>query len=76
MVPLSDGEFAPLPADWLTMHGHLVSELLDAREQNDGQTPKAALPLLGELCEKLDVPPPFELSRLSDLLESTPDGES
>jgi SNF2 family DNA or RNA helicase len=76
MVPLSDGEFAPLPADWLALHGHLVSELLDAREQNDGRMPKAALPLLGELCEKLDLPPPFELSRLTDLLESTPEADT
>jgi superfamily II DNA or RNA helicase len=72
LVPLSDGGFARVPAGWLEAHGQLVADLLAARAQNDGRTPKAALPLLGELCEALDAPAPFELARLKTLLDSVP----
>jgi superfamily II DNA or RNA helicase len=75
MVPLTDGEFAPIPEEWLAANGHLVAELLDARAQNAGKTPKAALPLLGELCQALNVAPPFELSRLETLLDALPDSK-
>jgi len=72
LVPLLDGSFASVPAAWLDAHGHLVSELLSARAQNEGRTPRAALPVLGELCAALDAPPPLELERLRALLESVP----
>ena len=71
VVPLSDGGFAALPADWLDRHGHLVADLLSARQHNQGDIPRAALPLVGELCEVLDAPEPFELTRLRPLLDST-----
>ena len=61
LVPLDDGRFASLPSDWLERYGDLVADLLAAREQNDGRTPAAALPLVGELCDALDSPPPVEL---------------
>jgi len=70
LVPLSDGRFASVPAKWLADHGQLVADLLSAREQNDGRTPRAAWPLVGELCQALDEPEPFELSRVRALLES------
>ncbi|MBI5503190.1 MAG: DEAD/DEAH box helicase [Deltaproteobacteria bacterium] len=70
LVPLSDGGFARIPAGWLDLYGHLVADLLAARDENEGKVPKAALPILGELCEALDSPEPFELARLRPLLEA------
>ncbi|TFH20671.1 MAG: DEAD/DEAH box helicase, partial [Myxococcales bacterium] len=61
---------ARVPAGWLETHGHLVMDLLSAREQNEGRVPRAALPILGELCEALEAPPPFELERLRALLDA------
>jgi SNF2 family DNA or RNA helicase len=53
-----------LPQAWLDEHGHRVLDLLAAREAN--QTVSGyAKPLLAELCEKLNVPVPFELSGLA-----------
>jgi len=70
MVPLSDGGFARIPAGWLDLYGHLVADLLAARDENAGRVPKAALPILGELCEALDSPEPFQLARLRPLLDA------
>ncbi len=72
LVPLSDGHFARIPAGWLDEHGHLVADLLAARALNDGHTPKAALPILGELCDALEAPEPVELASLRRLLADTP----
>jgi len=70
VVPLGDAGFGAIPRGWLARHGHLVSELLDARDAAGGTLPGAALPLLGELCEALEQPPPFALARLESLLAS------
>ncbi len=70
LVPLSDGGYARIPAGWLDLYGHLVADLLAARDENEGKVPKAALPILGELCEALDAPEPFELARLRPLLDA------
>jgi hypothetical protein len=70
LVPLDDGRFGTVPADWLARYGDLVADLLAAREQNDGRTPVAALPLVGELCDALESPPPVELARVRSLLDS------
>ncbi|MDX1648730.1 MAG: DEAD/DEAH box helicase [Myxococcota bacterium] len=67
LVPLEDGGFAPLPADWLARHGERLADLLAARDA-DGRVPRAALPDLGRLCEALDVPPPPDLEPLRALL--------
>jgi superfamily II DNA or RNA helicase len=69
LVPLDDGRFAAVPADWLARYGDLVADLLAAREASDGRTPAAALPLVGELCDALDSPPPVELARVRSLLD-------
>lgn len=71
VVALPSGGFAQLPEGWLERHGHLVADLVAARSANDGATPRAALPILGALCEALDAPPPFGLEQLRGLLERT-----
>lgn len=76
IVPLSGGGFAKVPAGWLERHGHLVADLLAARAENDGRTPAAALTVLGELCDAMDAPPPFELERLRSLLTAETDTAS
>ena len=69
LVPLDGGGWAPLPAGWLEKHGHLVADLLAAREAG-GQLRRASLPALGELCDALNTPRPPELSRLAPLFET------
>jgi superfamily II DNA or RNA helicase len=68
LVPLEDGGWAPLPADWLARHGHLVADLLAARGADKKLTP-AALPTAGALCDALDQPRPPQLARLAPLFE-------
>jgi len=70
LVPLSDGGFGRIPAGWLNQYGHLVADLLAARDENEGRVPKAALPILGDLCEALESPVPFELAKLRPLLDA------
>jgi superfamily II DNA or RNA helicase len=67
LVPLDGGGWAPLPADWLSKHGHRVADLLAARSE-DGRLPTAVLPELGVLCEALDTPKPPELGKLTPLM--------
>jgi superfamily II DNA or RNA helicase len=68
LVPLEGGGWAPLPADWLAKHGHLVADLLAARDDDKRLTP-AALPTAGALCDLLDAPRPPQLARLAPLFE-------
>jgi superfamily II DNA or RNA helicase len=67
LVPLEGGGWAPLPADWLARHGHLVADLLAARG-SDKRLGSAALLTLGPLCDALEAPRPPELTRLAPLL--------
>jgi superfamily II DNA or RNA helicase len=66
VVPLEGGGWAPLPADWLARHGHLVADLLAARG-TDKKLGPAALLTLGPLCDALEAPRPPELARLAPL---------
>jgi superfamily II DNA or RNA helicase len=66
LVPLEGGGWAPLPADWLARHGHLVADLLAARG-TDKKLGPAALLTLGPLCDALAAPRPPELARLAPL---------
>ncbi len=66
LVPLEGGGWAPLPADWLARHGHLVADLLAARGADKKLGP-AALLTLGPLCDALEAPRPPELARLAPL---------
>jgi superfamily II DNA or RNA helicase len=68
LVPLMDGGWAPLPAGWLAEHGHMVADLLAARDSDKKLRP-AALPTLGALCKALDAPCPPALDKLAPLLE-------
>lgn len=70
-VPLDGGGFGTVPAAWLAQHGHLVTELLSARDAAGGRVPHAALPLVAEMCEALDQPAPFDVGRMSALLDRT-----
>ena len=67
VVPLSDGTFAQLPADWLDTHGHLLADLVTARD-TQGKLPRAALPQAARLCEALDTPTPFSVEGLEPLV--------
>ncbi len=67
LVPLLEGGFAPLPADWLSRFGARVSELLAARRE-DGKIEKAAIVALAELCDDLDAPRPASFATLEPLL--------
>lgn len=66
LVPLEGGGWAPLPADWLARHGHLVADLLAARGPDKKLGP-ATLLTLGPLCDALEAPRPPELGRLAPL---------
>ena len=54
MVPLTGGGWAPLPEGWLNEYGHLVADLLSAKNASKGEIPKYALFDLARLCQKLD----------------------
>jgi superfamily II DNA or RNA helicase len=69
LVPLDGGGWAPLPAGWLEKHGHLVQELLAARDA-ERRVPTALLPELGSLTHALGLERPPGLERLKPLLES------
>ncbi len=68
LVPLEGGGWAPLPTGWLAQHGHLVADLLAARDA-DKKLRTVALPILGELCDALDAPRPPQLEKLAPLLQ-------
>jgi superfamily II DNA or RNA helicase len=70
LVPLLEGGYAPLPADWLKEHGGLLRELLEARDPQ-GRVDRHATAALVELLEdtQSDVPP--DLRRLRSFLEGT-----
>jgi superfamily II DNA or RNA helicase len=68
LVPLEGGGWAPLPASWLAEHGHLVADLLSARDA-DKRIKPAALPAIGALCDALGAPRPVQLARLAPLFE-------
>jgi superfamily II DNA or RNA helicase len=66
LVRVGDG-WAPLPEDWLERYGHLVADLLSARDAS-GAVPKHALFDLARLAKELDQPPPPELEGLRNLV--------
>jgi superfamily II DNA or RNA helicase len=68
LVRVSDG-WAPLPADWLERYGHLVADLLSARDAK-GEVPRHALFDLARLAKELDQPPPSELAGLRALVDN------
>ena len=69
LVPLMDGGWAPLPREWLERHGHVVADLLAARDAAGGVLPPSAGADLARLCQDLDQPPPPELAGLAGLVD-------
>jgi hypothetical protein len=69
LVPLDGGGWAPLPAEWLSRYGHLVADLLSAREADaaDRRVRSGVLSAIGALCDALDAPRPPQLQRLGPL---------
>jgi SNF2 family DNA or RNA helicase len=64
LVPLVDGGWSPLPADWLERFGDRVADLLAARDA-EGRMPRGALFDLARLCDDLDQPRPPSFEPLS-----------
>ncbi|MEC8422621.1 MAG: SNF2-related protein, partial [Myxococcota bacterium] len=67
LVRVKDG-WAPLPEDWLSRYGHLVADLLAARDE-EGRVARHALFDLARLAKELDQPPPPRLDGLQTLLD-------
>ena len=68
LVPLTDGGWAPLPADLMARYGHLIADLVAASDEG-GELPRHALPAAAQLAEALDSPPPPGFDGLRPLLE-------
>ncbi|MBC7793056.1 MAG: DEAD/DEAH box helicase, partial [Clostridia bacterium] len=66
IVPLLDGGFAPLPADFLAKHGERLRDLLAARGEKD-VVPPAAIFDLAKLARDLGEPEPPSFTRLAAL---------
>lgn len=69
LVPLLDGGFAPLPADFLAKHGERLRDLLAARDEK-GEVNAAAIFDLAKLARDLGEPEPPSFARLSALAGS------
>ncbi len=68
LVPLLDGGWAPLPRNWLSEHGALLQELLEARDR-DGRVGRNSTAALVELLEDTEADVPPNLQRLRSFLE-------
>ncbi len=68
LVPLLDGGFAPLPAEWLERFGPLLEPLLAARAAGE-RLPRAAFPALARLAERLGEPAPAACAPLEPLFD-------
>ena len=71
-APLLGGGFGRIPAEFMAQHGHLVADLLAAREalaaQKDPAAARASVFDLAELAAALDEAPPPEFGRLKALV--------
>lgn len=71
-APLLGGGFGRIPAEFMAQHGHLVADLLAAREalaaQKDPAAARASVFDLAELAAALDEAPPPEFGRLQALV--------
>ena len=68
LVPLVEGGWAELPSGFLERCGHLVADLVAAKDER-GELPAAALPDLARLCQALDQPPPPSFAALRALVD-------
>jgi superfamily II DNA or RNA helicase len=69
LVPLVGGGYAPLPSNWLSEHGALLQELLEARDSH-GRVHRHATAALVELIEDTEGEVPHDLGRLRSFLEA------
>jgi len=71
-APLLGGGFGRIPAEFMAQHGHLVADLLAAREamaaEKDGSGKRAAILDLAELAAALEQAPPPGFDRLAALV--------
>ncbi len=67
LAPLLGGGFGRLPEEFMAQHGHLVADLLAARDE-EGKTHRGALVQLAALAQALDQPPPPGFDRLRALV--------
>ncbi|MFV8750647.1 SNF2-related protein [Nannocystaceae bacterium ST9] len=71
-APLLGGGFGRIPAEFMAQHGHLVADLLAAREalaaQKDPAAARASVFDLAELAAALDQAPPPEFGKLQALV--------
>lgn len=65
-VPLLDGGWSPLPHEWLSRFGHLVADLLAAREAS-GRLPACAGPDVARLCDEMGLDPPAGIETLASI---------
>lgn len=75
LVPLIDGGYAPLPADWMERYGPLLGEFLAAREVTE-KVPVSLVPELDELCREHEVAPPKAWDGMRKLLEADLSGNA
>jgi superfamily II DNA or RNA helicase len=68
MAPLQGGGFAPLPVGWLEKHGHLLADILAARNEEQ-RVSSAAVHLLAEFCDDLSLPRQPCFDRIAPLLD-------
>ncbi|MDP3274753.1 MAG: DEAD/DEAH box helicase [Deltaproteobacteria bacterium] len=68
VVAIEGGGFAPLPQEFLTQHGHLLAQLLAAKDA-DGETSKVAAPAVLALAEALEQPAPPAFESMRPLFE-------
>jgi superfamily II DNA or RNA helicase len=81
-APLLGGGFGRIPSEFMAQHGHLVADLLAAREataaRKDDKGKRASLFDLAELASALDQAPPPEFDHLAALVgefERIPEAE-
>ncbi|MBN2343033.1 MAG: helicase [Deltaproteobacteria bacterium] len=69
LAPLDGGGFAPIPKSWLDANGHMVIDILDARQENN-KIATAAVPALARLCDALEIDAQPCFSRLAPLINN------
>ncbi|MBL4689210.1 MAG: helicase, partial [Nannocystaceae bacterium] len=72
LVPLLDGGFGRIPAEWLSQHGHRVMALLAAKQAaaDERELPAWAWADVAAVAEALEQPPPPEFERLRGVLDN------
>ena len=68
-ILLQDGTLRPLPTEWLEQYGHIVGEILAAKNASfSKKLPKYSIFDLARLCERLNKPSPPSLDGLKALV--------